>query len=66
MKSIEQLSEQTLKRKLKAIYALPQDALSQAQRASRTQIENRLWDLHIEAHPPIHTPANFIENDEEW
>ncbi len=68
MKTIEQLSEATLKRRLKAIYALPQATLSLAQLDERTQIENRLWQLQVEKHPPVHTPPGFV-NDidmEDW
>jgi hypothetical protein len=64
MKTIEQLGERTLEQKLKAIYTSPE--LTPEQIALRDRIEARLWQLYVEKHPPVHTPANFIEKDEDW
>ncbi len=61
MKDIEQLSEASLKRKLKAIYALPQDKLTSEQLEMRNKMENRLWEIHREKHPPIITPPGFSD-----
>ncbi len=67
MKPIEQLSEATLKHRLKALYALDQFTLSREQITARNQIENRLYELHLEKHPPIHTPKGFVNDIEgDW
>ena len=67
MKTIEQLSKATLKRRLKAIYALDQFSLTQAQIDERTQIENRLYEIYREEHPPIHTPPGFVDDiGDDW
>lgn len=65
MKAIEQLGKRSLEEKLKTIYATPEE-LTPEQRALRDRIEARLWELYVEQHPPVHTPANFIEDKEEW
>lgn len=64
MKAIEQLGKRSLEEKLKAIYACQE--LTPELQALRDRIEARLWALYVEQHPPVHTPANFIEDKEEW
>lgn len=43
-----------------------QKTLTPAQLEERTQLEKRAYEQAIEKHPPVKTPPNFIEKDEEW
>ena len=65
MNDFQQPSEATLKRRLKVLYAI-QYSLTLEQIIERNNIEEQLWKLHCEKHPPVHTPANFIEKQEDW
>ncbi len=55
-----------MKRRLKELYALDQASLSQEQITERNNIENWLYQEDHQRHPPVKTPPNFIERDEEW
>lgn len=63
MKSIDQLSASGLRKRRKHLMTMP---LTPERRAHIKQIEVREWALYREKNPPIKTPANFIEKDEEW
>lgn len=57
--------EASLKHRLKRIYAMDQATLNQATRDERNGIEARLYQIALEKHPPVTTPAHFIEKDED-
>lgn len=63
MKPIEQLSESGLRKRRKHLLSMP---LTPERTAQIRQIEAREWELYRQKNPPIKTPPNFIERDEEW
>lgn len=63
MKPIDQLSASGLRKRRKHILTMP---LTPERTDQIRAIERREWDLYREKNPPIKTPPNFIERDEEW
>lgn len=63
MKTIDQLSESGLRKRRRHLMTMP---MTPERIELIRKIEAREWELYRAKNPPIKTPPNFIEKDEDW